>query len=321
MPRIVFGGSCGNSRDIGREIAERLGLPFCEVLVKTFVDTEMYVRLPVEELEREALRGEELKGVDVIYVQSTAPAQSQHLIELFLTAWNIKQRKANSLDLVVPYLAHARQDKEFMPGEAISNKVISRIMQSVGVDRLFTVDVHFNRPVGEFLYEGLKTYNLTAARALAEYVRDKLHIRSPKIVIPDVGQRPIAKYITSILGNDIVFLRKNRQSDTEVSIFYNGDSRENLSGRDVVIFDDMVSTGKTIIGAAQQMRKLGATNIVLAVTHTLYVENAREKILEGGITRIVATDTIAKEDSVVSIAPVIAEALKQTLPEITVKSR
>lgn len=305
--QVVFGGSCGDSRDIGKEIAERLDLPFYETEKREFRDTEMLVRLPVEKLEHKGQRQEELKGMDVIYVQSTAPAQSEHLIELFLTVENIKRRGARRLILLVPYLAHARQDKEFNLGEVISKDVIGKILKSLGVDRLFTVDVHFNREVGEYTYEGIKAYNVTAAGALAEYIRDKLEITSPKILIPDYGHKPIAEFITPILGDDIIFGKKERIGETEVSITFS--ETEDFNGRAAVIFDDMISSGTTCVRAAEYLKKRKASEVILAVTHTLYINKARDKLLTAGIDKIIATNSIPKEDSVVSVAPIFADAI------------
>jgi len=305
--RIVFGGSCGNSQYIGKTIAQELSIPFYEIETKVFRDTEMLVRLPVEKLDISKPPMEELEGMDVIYVQSTAPAQSQHLIELFLTVENIKRREAKKLILVVPYLAHARQDKEFVRGEAISNQVIGKIMKNLGVDYLLTVDVHFNREVGEYIYEGINAYNVTAAGALARYIRDELGIISPKIIIPDYGHKPIAEFITPILGDDITFGRKVRKGESKVTIVF--PEKEDLKGRTVVIFDDMISTGTTSVATAENLKRSNASKIVLAVTHTLYMNNARDKLLRAGIDKIVATDTIPKEDSIISVAPIIADAI------------
>lgn len=307
--RVVFGGSCGNSKDIGKTIAQELSIPFYEIETKVFRDTEMLVRLPVEKLDISKPPMEELEGMDVIYVQSTARPQSQHLIELFLTVENIKRRKAKKLILVVPYLAYARQDKEFIPGEAISSQVIGKIMKNLGVDYLFTIDVHFNREVGDYLYEGINAYNVTATGALARYIRDELGIISPKIIIPDYGHKPIAEFITPILGDDITFGRKVRKGESEVIITF--PEKEDFKGKVTVIFDDMISSGTTCIKTAEYLKKRGASRVILAVTHTLYVNGARDRLLSNGVDKIIATDTILKEDSVISIAPILANAIRE----------
>lgn len=307
--RVILGGNCDNSSEIGQAIAERLNLPFFRVEQKTFRDTEMLIRLPVEKINPDGESKKELKGIEVLYVQSTAPKQSEHLIEMFLTIENIKSRGAKSLTLIVPYLAHARQDKEFNPGEVISNKVMGKIMKSLGVDHLITVDVHFHRDVGKYNYEGIESFNATAAEALAKYVRDEMKVKSPRIIIPDYGHKPIVEFITPLLGHDVEFGKKVRKGETDVAITF---SEESLHGKPAVIFDDMVSGGTTCVKTAQYLKQKGAGKVILAVTHTLYINDARDKLLNAGIDRIVATDTIKKDDSVVRIAPVIADAIKKS---------
>lgn len=309
MTRILIGGNCGNSSKIGQAISERLNLRFYKAEKRIFRDTEMLIRLPVEEINPEGELQKELKGIDVYYIQSTAPMQSEHLIELFLTVENIKRREAKSLTLIVPYLAHARQDKEFTRGEAISSKMVGKTMRSLGVDRLITVDVHFHREVGKYNYEGMESFNASATKALAEYVRRELGGKSPKIIIPDFGHKPIVEYITPILGHDVEFGKKIRSGEADVTIDFSG---EDLGGKPAVIFDDMVSGGKTCVTAAEYLREKNAGQVILAVTHTLYINDARNKLLNAGIDKIVATDTIKKEDSVVCIAPVIADAIEKS---------
>lgn len=307
--RILFGGNCGNSSEIGQEVAKKLDLPFYEVEKKIFRDTEMLIRLPVEEIDPSSEPKKELKGIDVYYVQSTAPMQSEHLIELFLTVENIKRREAKSLTLIVPYLAHARQDKEFTRGEAISSKIIGRTMRSLGVDRLITVDVHFHREVGKYNYEGIESYNASATKELAKYVKNELGVESPRIIIPDFGHKPIVEHITPVLGYDVEFGKKVRSGETDLRINFSG---EDLGGKPAVIFDDMVSGGTTCVRTAEYLKEKNAGQTILAVTHTLYINDARNKLLNAGIDRIVATDTIKKEDSVVNIAPVIVDAIEKS---------
>lgn len=308
--RIVLGGNCGNSKEIAEAIAKRLGLPFYGTEVREFGDSELLVRIPVGNIEHAGPPKKEFKDMDIIYVQSTAPSQSRHLLELFLTAESIKRRGARTLTLVVPYLAHARQDQEFTPGEVISKRVIGKIMKSLGVDRLFTVDVHFNREVGEYDYEGVSAYNITAAGALAKYIRDELGITSPKIFIPDLGHKPIVEFITPILGDDLVFGRKKRAGETEVNITFTG--REDVNGKPAVIFDDMISTGTTCIATVRFIKKSEASRVILAVTHTLNLNRARDRLLNAGADEIIATDAIPNEDSVVSVAPIIADAIERS---------
>ncbi|MHA1852056.1 MAG: ribose-phosphate diphosphokinase [Candidatus Heimdallarchaeaceae archaeon] len=320
---FIFAGSGLNSRQIAQNIAGIMGLPYIELSTRVFPDSEILVRIPVEKVD--------VKEKHIIYVQSTAPKwetkrttqsmwipQSQSLMELFLTLDTIKEKKAKTIDVVIPYLAHARQDKEFRKGEVVSTRAIAKILKCLGADRIFTVDIHAHRETGWFFFgqtkdfPGVKAYNITAARALAEYVRDNLKIQSPIVIIPDEGHRPIAEKIKDILEpEDVVFLYKKRLSPTEVKLLHV--KKIDLKGKNVVIFDDMISTGRTIAKAAMFAKKNGAKNVVVAVTHTLYIKDARSTLLKAGVDRIVATDTVPSEDSVVPIAPIIAKALREII--------
>jgi len=313
---VVFAGSGLGSKNIAEDITKILELRLSKLHTHLFPDREIRVRIPVKDVE----------GKHVLYVQSTAPKreniwkapQSQSLVELFLTLDAFKEKGAKTVDVVVPYLTGARQHKEFKKGESVSTRTIAKILRNLGIFRLFTVDVHSHRRPGFFFlgrtrnFGGVKGYNITAAKALASYIKDNLETRSPVVVIPDKGHVPIADEIREIIVPDeIVFMKKKRLGGENVRFKLLGEL--DLKGKDVVIFDDMISTGRTLVGASRLARKRGATTVLVAVTHTLYVKRAREQLLGSGVDRIVATDTIPKEDSVVPIAPIIAESLKKIL--------
>lgn len=316
---VVLAGSGLNSTKIAKGIAERLTIRYSNLEASTFPDSEIYVRVPVKDVT----------GKHIIYVQSTAPKeqkqkgkeripQSQSLMELFLTLDTFKEKKAKMVDIIVPYFAHARQDKEFNTGEIISTRTIAKMLKGLGINRLFTVDVHAHRETGAYQFGrwknflGVQAYNITAARALARYIKNDLGIQSPIVIIPDEGHRPIAEKIKDILTPEtVIFLYKKRISAKLVR--FKRVETLNLKGKDVVIFDDMISTGTTVINASEFAMDKGARNVVVAVTHTLYINDARKRLLKTGVSEIVATDTIPGKDSHVPIAPIIAGSLKEIL--------
>lgn len=278
-----------------------------------------------------------LEGAHVIYVQTTAPGKSDHLVELLLTVDALRQEKVDYVDVVVPYLANARQDKVFQPGEAISARAILKAVRAQGVDRLWTIDVHFWRDVGDIDFarlqwgpalslDGLQIVNLTAAEDLAEYVKNELGIHKPVVAIPDKGQRPIharLKKFFNLVDNDMVLFDKKRVGHDVSLSLASGRSLPDLSKRDVVIFDDVMSTGKTIAKAASWLKGYGARDVTLACTHvidTTYDEKStRDRLLEAGVSRIVTTDSIRNErpitEHLVPVAPIFARALAQPLQE------
>jgi ribose-phosphate pyrophosphokinase len=300
---VILGGSSANSIQIASDIAKYLNIPNLELEIDEFPDSEIYVRVPADKV----------KDKHVIYVQSTSERpQGQNLMELFLTVDALKEKGARMLDLIIPYFAHARQDKEFREGEIVSTRTLGKILKALDVDKLFTVDVHFQREAGPFSFHGLNAYNITATKALATYIKNRLSMRSAVAVIADEGHAPIAKNIEDLISHEKpVILRKKRIDERVVS--YEREQFQRLGdikGKDVVIFDDMISTGGTLIRASQIIKEKGAKKIVIAVTHTLYLNDARKKLLDV-VDRIVATDTIPRKDSVVPIAPIISESLKE----------
>jgi len=309
---VILAGSGLNSTKIAKGIAKRLAIRYSNLEASTFPDSEIYVRIPVKDVT----------GKHIIYVQSTAAShafpQSQSLMELFLTLDTFKEKKAKMVDIIVPYLAHARQDQEFNTGEIISTRTIAKMLKGLGINRLFTVDVHAHRETGAYQFGrwknflGVEAYNITAARALARYIKNDLGIQSPIVIIPDEGHRPIAEKIKDILTPEtVIFLYKRRISAKLVR--FKRVETLNLKGKDVVIFDDMISTGTTVINASKFAMEKGARNVVVAVTHALYINDARKRLLKTGVSEIVATDTIPSKDSRVPIAPIIAGSLKEIL--------
>ncbi len=322
---VVVGGSADNSLEVASGIARALGLndPI-KVNRNNFADKDPYVRIPTDS-------GLRLEGAHVIYVQTTAPGKSDHLVELLLTVDALRQQKVDYLDLVVPYLANARQDKVFQPGEAVSARAIVKAVMAQGVDRLWTLDVHFWRDVGDIDFtmlgwgpplslEGLQMVNLTAAEDLAEYVRNKLGIHKPVVAIPDKGQRPIRVRLEkffNLVDNDMVLFDKKRVGyDVSLSLA-SGTSLPDLTKRDVVIFDDVMSTGTTIAKVASWLKGNGAKDVTLACTHVIDTthdgKSTRDRLLEAGVSRIVATDSIRNErpitEHLVPVTPIFARAL------------
>ena len=298
--KVIFGGTCSNSSKIAEELTRALDANLGRLQVMRFPDEETYVRVL-----------DDVKGKHVIYVQSTAPPQDTCLVELFITLDTLRRLKAKRVDVIVPYLAYARQDKEFNKGEAISARTVAKILDAVDVDRLYTLDVHLYRRLGPFSLYGVKAYNLSAGRALASYVKSNLGIEAPATIIPDRGHTPLANMIRDIVGDDFVFLRKKRKTGWEYPKIY--EKTADLEGKDVVIFDDILGTGGTVLRATQFALSKGARKVVVAVTHALFLNNVRGRLRDAGVSQVVTTDSILQPESVIPIAPIIAEYLKSRI--------
>ncbi len=309
---VVFGGKAGNSRLIARGIARALGLhEALDVYAEDFADSEVYVRLPLDKVKLE------LTGSHVIYVQTTVPMENHHFIEMLLTIDALRQQNVRYIDLVIPYLVHARQDKVFHQGEALSIRAILRAIKAMKVDRIFTIDVHFWRSVGRVDFGAtqignvaidgseLQVYNLTATNALATYAKEKLGIEHPIVVIPDKGHRPVAEPVERFFkttDDEVILFDKVRKKDDVSVTLASGRTVPDLSGRQLILFDDMVGTGTTIAKVSSWLATKGATDITLACTHAINHKrkapgekvpmSTLERLTRAGVSRIVTTDTV-----------------------------
>jgi ribose-phosphate pyrophosphokinase len=288
--KIILGPS---SKQLGEKVAELLSVETVPVAFKTFPDGESYIRLEGE-----------VRNEEVVIVQTTSPPQDSRLIQLALIADAAKTNGARKVTAVVPYLAYARQDKAFLRGEAVSAQTIARILEAVGVNRLVTVNVHEQKVLAKFPFPA-KT--VSAVHILAEHFKQK-GLGKAFALAPDEGAIHIAEEARTVLGGECGYLEKHRdrytgQVTVEKKIF-------DVKEKTVIIFDDIISTGGTIVAAADTLKELGAGKVYAACAHPLLVGDAEKQILEAGIEEIVGTDSIPSRVSKVSVAPLISEELK-----------
>jgi ribose-phosphate pyrophosphokinase len=284
------------SEKLGTRLAEELKIRRMTIESKTFPDGESYLRFT-----------EQVTGQDLIVVQSCYPLQDKRLIELFFTLDTAKELGAKTIIAVIPYLPYSRQDKRFRVGEVLSNTTVGKLLKSASADLLVTVDVHQKELLNSY---AMRTINVTAMPLIADYLK-KLKLSHPFILAPDKGAAANARRVASILGADYDCFEKRR--DTVTGQIETSERCLDLVGRDVVILDDMISTGKTIVNVSRIAAKSGAGRIIAACTHALLVGDAEVKMKEGGVTDIVGTDTVDSFASRISVAPAIAESLRQFL--------
>ena len=287
---IVITGSA--SPKLSARVARRLECKLLKPELQHFPDGELYLKL-----------GTELDGEHAVVVQSTCFPQDLNLMELFLLLDAAKDIGASRVTAVVPYFAYARQDKRFKPGEAVSLKTIVKLIKQAGADELVTVDIHEEETVKEF---PIPAKNFTAMPLLGRYLK-KIGMKNPLALGADQGSEDRAKIVAEEFGAEHDYLEKHRLSPTKV---VTKPKKLDVTGRDVVIVDDMVSTGGSMVEAAKILRSLGARSIRAACTHAVLVGNAREKLKAAGIKEIIATDTIETSSSVVSVSPLIEEAVR-----------
>ena len=300
MEKILIVGPA--SQMLGMRIAQELNISAINTEFKSFPDGENYLRI---NLEDEAM----IKEKEVIIVQSTGPSssgnQNARLIELLMMIDSVKRMRAKKLIVVTPYLAYARQDKVFRPGESTFGDLIIRIIDSMGIDELYVVDVHSPKILAD-TYS--KITNIDSMKILADYIKS-LGAKDIVVVSPDKGAVERSKAFAQHFGEGIPvdYFEKSRDVKTgEITM----SGKLSLKDKDVVVSDDIIATGGTMATAIKLAKESGAKKIYAVATHALLLQNARFKILEAGADEIIGTDSIDNEVSKVSLAKLIANYLK-----------
>ena len=289
--KIISGPASG---ELAEAVSALTGFRNVPVAFKVFPDGESYVRLEGN-----------VKGENVAIVQTTCPpAQDSRLFQLAFMADAAKRAGASKVTAVVPYLAYARQDKMFLVGEGISIETVARMMKAGGIDELLTINIHSEEVLGQFPFPA-KT--VSAIPLLAKYFVQR-GFKGAFALSPDKGAMYIAKQAQAVLGGDAGSLDKQRDR-------YTGQTRqtaEGLSVKDqtVIIFDDIVSTGGTIVGASKILREQGAKHVFCACVHGLLIGDAVKRILDAGVEEIVGTDSVPGSVSKVSLASLLSQELR-----------
>lgn len=291
--RIVPGPA---STELARETADLLGEELLTIETKRFPDGEVYFRFL-----------DDISGENVVVIQSTGPPQDNNLLALFLLVHTAKDLGANSVTLVVPYMAYARQDQRFRPGEAVSARCVAELIGKSGVDRVYTFEIHKEHILGYF---GVPAYSLSTLPVIHRFLSD-MDTKNLLVVAPDRGAKSLAQQLSQMLGTGFGWIEKFRDRVTgEVSI---STCNADVKDKNVVVIDDMISTGGTIAKAARHILDSGAEKVVAICTHLLLVGDAEKRLREAGVNEIIGTNTIPSKFAKISVAPLIAEAIKDGL--------
>lgn len=283
------------SEQLAFNIAKRLNIKFIKPELRIFADGESKIKL------------ESVENNQCIIIQSLYPPIDRHIIQLLMMIQKCRRDKALKTIVVIPYMAYARQDKAFLEGEVISISILAEIIECFGVSRVITVDIHSQSSLSYF---GNIIKNISAIPVLAEYTLQNVFLNNVLIISPDFGGLKRAQKFGEIIQREVTFLKKTRDRLTGmVSIEDVLDFK--VKDKDVILVDDMISTGNSIIKACEVLRKNGAERIFVICSHALLLDKALDKIIQAGATEIISTNSIPNSCSKVDLSKIISEVISE----------
>jgi ribose-phosphate pyrophosphokinase len=283
---------------LGESVAHNLGQKPVFISHKIFPDGEVYVQLPSD-----------IKGKTVVIIQTTAPYPDRKIMQLLFMASTAQDLGAKRIIAVIPYMAYARQDKRFLDGEALSFDIIFDLLEAVGVDDTIIIDVHCEESLESLRSNHqMRIHNLTAIFVLAEYLKKNNYDKAMSLS-PDFGRRDLVKKVSKFMGGGFASFEKVRDRHTGKTTLIVKDL--DLKGKNVVIFDDIISSGGTMSRTIEALKAQNSGNVAAVCTHALPVPGAFEKLRNAGADRIVATDTVESLYETVSIAGLISDYLRK----------
>jgi ribose-phosphate pyrophosphokinase len=296
-PFAVF---CGSANEpLAKKVCEYLSLPLGRLQFSRFPDGEIDLRLL-----------EDVRGADVYVIQPTCPPVNEHLMEMLILIDCLRRASAERITAVIPYYGYARQDRKAEGRVPISAKLVANLITTAGAHRALSVDLHAAQLQGFF---DIPMDHLYAAPVLVDYFR-RLELKDLTIVSPDVGGIKMARAYAKRLNAGLAIVDKRRSGPAETEVMH---VIGEVEGRNLILVDDMISTGTSISEAAKACRKEGAKDIYICGTHAVLSGKAVEKLSKAPVKEVVVTDTIPTAGKefptlrVLSIANLLGEAIRR----------
>ncbi len=283
--------------DAARRLAARLGIDCGEIALHRFPDGELRVAVA--------------PAADTTILYAPLDQPNDKLIALLFAAEALRRGGAKRLILVAPYLCYMRQDIAFHAGEAISQRAIGALLGRI-VDRVVTVDAHLHRThdIGD-VFTGIEATNLSAMPAIAGALIAGRIDPATVVIGPDAESEPWVKDLAERLGLHHTVARKLRRGDRAVDIHF--DDAAVLKGRPVLMADDIVSSGTTLVVAAKALKALGATSVDAVITHALFPPAMDAAFADAGIRSIRSTDSVPHSTNAIALDVTLAAALRSEL--------
>ena len=303
----IFTGNANPA--LAKEICDYLGLPLGEAFVGRFNNGEVQIMID-----------ESVRGKDVFIIQPTSYPVNDNLMELMVMADALKRASARHITAVVPYYGYARQDRKTRGREPITAKLVANLMQTSGITRLVTIDLHAGQIQGFF---DVPVDHLYGASILAKYINEK-NLEDVIVVSPDLGGVTRARDLADRIGAPIAIIEKKRPEPGVAKVMnLIGD----VKGKNCIIVDDIVDTAGSLVEGAKALEAFGAKSVMAAVTHAVLTDPASERIANSNIKEIIVTNTMplpenCKLDNVtqLSVAPLLGEAIMRIFHEVSVSN-
>ncbi|AJD02319.1 ribose-phosphate pyrophosphokinase [Campylobacter lari] len=301
----IFSGSA--NEEFAKKISKYLSLPLSNAGVKRFSDGEISIQID-----------ESVRGKDVFIIQSTCAPTNDNLMELLIMTDALRRSSASSITAIIPYFGYARQDRKASPRVPITAKLVANLIESAGVDRVATIDLHAGQIQGFF---DIPVDNLYGSIIFNDYIKNK-NYKNPIIASPDIGGIARARSVAKALGLDIVIVDKRREKANESEVMnIIGDVKD----KEVILVDDIIDTAGTIVKAAEVFKSKGAKSVIACCTHPVLSGVAYERIAKDALDELVVTDTIPLKQQmdkikVLSVAPIFGEVIRRVYHNESVNS-
>lgn len=301
----IFSGTA--SIDFSEEVASFLDLPLANATIGKFSDGEISVQV-----------SESVRGKDIFIIQPTCAPTNDNLMELLVMTDAFRRSSARTINAIIPYFGYARQDRKAAPRVPITAKLVANLLETAGVNRIVTMDLHAGQIQGFF---DIPVDNLYGSIVFRDYIKQK-ELANPIIASPDIGGVARARYFADQLGFDLIIVDKKRER-ANISEVMNiiGD----VVDKDVILVDDIIDTAGTMCKAAEVLKKNGAKSVMALGTHGVLSGEAIERINSSVLDEVVITNSIpltqdCEKIKILSVAPLFAEVIRRINNDESVNS-